>query len=76
MWSLPSEIKMCRICTSNVSCGSGKIVSGPFVGEFADSRDWTKLRNLDNQVDACAHVVFSFWKCMHEQGRHSFFKIE
>ena len=26
--SLPNEIMMCKICASNVSCGSGEMVSG------------------------------------------------
>ena len=33
--SLRNEIKMCRICTSNVSCDSGEMVSGATGGEFA-----------------------------------------
>ena len=32
--SLPNELKMCRISTSNVSCGSGEMVSGATGGEF------------------------------------------
>ena len=31
---LPNEIKMCRICTSNINCDSGKTVSGATGGEF------------------------------------------
>ena len=33
-WSLPNEIKMCRICTSNVRCGSCEIVGGATGGQF------------------------------------------
>ena len=31
---LPKEINMCRICTSNVGCGSGDMVSGTTGGQF------------------------------------------
>ena len=34
--SLSDEIKMCRICTSYVSCGSGEMLSGATGGEFDD----------------------------------------
>ena len=33
--SLPNEIKMCTICTSNVSCGSGETVSSTTIGSFS-----------------------------------------
>lgn len=32
--SLPNEIKMYRICTTNLSCGSGEMVNGATGGEF------------------------------------------
>ena len=35
--SLPNEIKMCRICTSIVSCGSGEIVTGATGEEFVST---------------------------------------
>ena len=31
--SLPNKINTCRICTSNIRCGSGETVSGATVGE-------------------------------------------
>ena len=34
MRSSPNEIKMCRICASNESCGSGEMVSGATGREF------------------------------------------
>ena len=42
--SLPCETKMCRICTSNVSCDIGEMASGATGGEFVNtlviSRCW------------------------------------
>ena len=35
--SLQNEIKMCRICTSNVSCGSGEMVCGERMRAFVSS---------------------------------------
>ena len=32
--NLPIEIKMCTMCTSNVRCGSGDMLSGATGGEF------------------------------------------
>ena len=32
--NVPNEIKMCRICASNVSCGSGEMVSGATGGSL------------------------------------------
>ena len=32
--SLTNEIKMCKICTSNISCDSGEVVSGASGREF------------------------------------------
>ena len=37
--SLRNEINMCRICTSNVSYGSGEMVSGATGGEFGTTRN-------------------------------------
>ena len=38
-WNLPNEIKTCRICTSNVNCGSDEMVSGATGGEFSPCLD-------------------------------------
>ena len=35
--SVPNEIKMCRICMSNVSCGRGEMVGSATGGEFGTS---------------------------------------
>ena len=43
--SLPKEIKMCRISTSNVSCDSGEMVSGASGGEFARECDNSSIQN-------------------------------
>ena len=37
--SAPNEIKMCIICTSNVSCGNGEMVSGATGGQFCTYAD-------------------------------------
>ena len=41
---------MCRISTSNVSCGSGEIMSGATGGEFVVSTD-LELGNVINRDD-------------------------
>ena len=37
--SLPNEIKMCRTCTSNVSCDTGEVVIGATGGQFEAKYD-------------------------------------
>ena len=44
--SAPNEIKMCRICTINVSCGSCEMVSGATGGEFATVRSFLSVRKM------------------------------
>ena len=43
--SLPNDINIRRICTSNVICGSGEMVSGATCGEFffqCEINQWSK----------------------------------
>ena len=36
---MPNEINICIFCTSNISFGSGEMVSSANGGEFADTRE-------------------------------------
>ena len=67
--SLPNEIKMCRICTTNVSCGSGQMVCGATGGEFETTIDSVLLRlTLLRAVSQSQHTPAGHKEFQHRAG--------